>query len=82
MLAKKQQPVIAPSDEETIAAGCNAAQGVIARHVDQLKASRDGASTPKEVLRQMTMAGSSCVCRIAGHLLEKERQAKERERGS
>jgi hypothetical protein len=80
MIAAKKHQAIAASDEETIAAGCNAAQAVIARHVDALKASRDGASTPREVLRQMTMAGSSCVCRIAGHILEKERQAKERGR--
>jgi hypothetical protein len=79
MIAAKKHQAIAPSDEETIAAGVTAAQSVIDRHVDALKASRDGASTPREVLRQMTMKGSGCVCRVANYLLELERKERGRQ---
>jgi hypothetical protein len=79
MLAKKQQPAVAPSDEEIILAGMTAAQAVIERMVDQLKASQSGAGIPKEVLRQMLTKGSNCTCRCAGYLLEEERKERERQ---
>jgi hypothetical protein len=74
MLAKKQQPAVAPSDGELISCGQTAAQGVIDRHVEALKASHDGAGIPRETLLQMTMAGSHCVCRVAQYILSKERK--------
>ena len=70
---------VAPSEEEIILAGLSAAQAVIERMTDQLKASQSGASQPREVLRQMLTKGSNCYCRCAGYLLEQERLAKERE---
>jgi hypothetical protein len=74
MLAKKQQPAVAPSDGELIGCGQTAAQAVINRHVDAMKASQAGAGLPRDALLQMTMAGSHCVCRVAQHLLSKEQQ--------
>lgn len=79
MLAKKHQPVIAPSEEEIILAGMSAAQSVIERKTDELKASQSGASQPREVLRQMLTKGSNCYCRCAGYLLELERKERERQ---
>jgi hypothetical protein len=73
-LARKKEPVIQPSDGEIIGCGQTAAQAVINRHVDALKASRDGSGIPRESLLQMTMAGTSCVCAVAHHLLAKQKQ--------
>ena len=72
MLAKKHQPAIAPSEEETICAGITAAQAVIDRMVDAEKASNPG--LPREVIHQMTMHGSTCICRVAQYILSKEQK--------
>ena len=72
MIAKKKEPAVAPSDGEVIACGQTAAQAVINRHVDAEKASQSGSGIPREVLLQMTMAGSNCVCKVAQHILAKE----------
>jgi hypothetical protein len=72
MLARKKEPAVEPSESEIIGCGQTAAQAVIKRHVDALKASSDGSSLPRESLLQMTMGGSSCVCKVAQHLLSKE----------
>jgi hypothetical protein len=73
MLAAKKQAV-APSEEETICAGMTAAQSLIDRHVEQIKASQAGAGIPRESIRQMVMKGSTCWCRVANYLLEKEKK--------
>jgi hypothetical protein len=53
----------------------SAAQAVINRHVDAMKASRDGAGIPREAHLQSVMAGSNgCYCMAAQHLLAKERK--------
>jgi hypothetical protein len=72
MLAKKQQPVIAPSEEGSISAGMAAAQAVIDRVVNQEKASHP--DLPREVIRGMVTRHSDCPCRIANYLLEQERK--------
>jgi hypothetical protein len=72
MLAKKQQPVVAPSDEELINCGMVAAQAIIDRIVDAEKASNPG--LPREVIHQMVTRHSNCVCRVANYLLEQERK--------
>jgi len=69
--AKKPQPVIAPSEEEVIACGQTAAMAVISKHVDAEKASNPG--LPREVILQMTLHGSNCVCRVAQYILAKEK---------
>jgi hypothetical protein len=72
MLPKKQQPAVAPSEEETICAGITAAQAVIDRMVDAEKASNPG--LPRDVIHQMVTRHSNCVCRVANYLLEQERK--------
>jgi hypothetical protein len=72
MLARKKEAVVEPSESEVIGCGQTAAQAVIKRHVDALKASSAGSGLPRESLLQMTMQGSSCVCAVAHHLLSKE----------
>jgi hypothetical protein len=72
MLAKKHQPVIAPSEEETICEGMTAAQAVIDRVVDAEKASNP--SLPREVIRGTVTRHSNCVCRVASYLIEQERK--------
>jgi hypothetical protein len=74
MLARKKEPVVEPSESEQMECGILAAQAIIDRHVNALKASRDGSGIPRESLLQMTMSGSHCVCAVARHLSSKEQK--------
>jgi hypothetical protein len=80
MFKKAQKPAVEPSSEELINCGMVAAQAIIDRIVDAEKASQSGAGIPRESIRQMVMKGSTCWCRIANHLLEKERNELARQR--
>jgi hypothetical protein len=64
--------VIEPDEGELISCGQTSAMALIERHVDAEKASNPG--IPREVLLQMTMRGSNCVCRVAQYILSKEQK--------
>jgi hypothetical protein len=72
MLAKKQQPAVAPSEGELIGCGQTAAMAVINKFVDAEKASNP--SLPREMLLQMAMHNQGCVCKVAHFILAKEQK--------
>ena len=69
---RKPEPVAEPSEGELVACGQTAAMSVIDKYVDAEKASNPG--LPREVIHQMTMHGSNCVCRVAQYILSKEQK--------
>jgi hypothetical protein len=72
MIATKKQQPVEPSEGEVIACGQTAAMIVINKHVDAEKASNPG--LPREVILQMAMHNSGCVCKVAHHILSKKEQ--------
>ena len=72
MLARKRHEAVEPSDVELICCGQNAAQKIIDRKVKEEKANHP--SLPEASLRQMTMQGSACVCKVAHSILAKEQK--------
>jgi hypothetical protein len=75
VMQRSSQPpprAVEPSEGEVIACGQTSAMAVIDKFVDAEKASNPG--LPRDVILQMAMHGSNCVCRVAQYILSKEQK--------